>query len=304
MSERVLARLADWLAQGPVVLASVLSSRGATPRKAGAMMLVRADETYGSVGGGEAEARVLRAAQLCLQQGETAAAVEIDLGGGPQAAGICGGRMQVALRRLHGDEDLAWVELQRQLLAQGLSIELSAAELGVQGGGEIVVSVMPDPRLLIIGAGHCGLALYELARLLDFEIWVFDEREADLAPQALPDAVCRSGEIGQLREALDTRRPVLAVLLTRNYHCDVAALRLLAESPPQWTGMMGSRKRIRQVLAELGDQVESADGEQFRLAGCPLVAPVGLAVGAETPHEIAVSILAQLLAVLRLGRAT
>ncbi|MBD8525617.1 XdhC family protein [Pseudomarimonas arenosa] len=299
MSERLFRQLTAWLQDGPLVLACVLRTEGATPRKAGAMMLLRETESYGSVGGGEAEGRVMAAAQQRLRDRHSRGPIlEVDLGGGAGAAGICGGRMQIALRVLASEQDRIWAEQGLALLERGQALRLDSMELGVEGVSAMQVRLAPNPRLLIVGAGHCGLALYDVARLLDFDIWLYDEREGCVQPQALHEAICLSGPVSELRKALHTVRPVFAVLLTRNYQCDVDALRVLAEHPPRWIGMMGSRKRIRQVTEDLQGLILSDQrGAPLRLGDAPLVAPVGLEIGAETPHEIAVSIAAQLLMV-------
>ena len=90
-----------------------------------------------------------------------------------------------------------------------------------------------------------------------------------------------------MRPALDCERPVYAVLLNRDYPSDIATLAVLCQRPPRFVGMMGSQRRIAEVARALPALRERLPGLQ---------APVGLAIGAETPHEIAVSILAQLVA--------
>uniref|UniRef100_UPI0021475E41 XdhC family protein n=1 Tax=Tahibacter caeni TaxID=1453545 RepID=UPI0021475E41 len=95
MDEALFAQLAARLAREAVVVASVVETVGATPRKRGARMLVGADTTAFSIGGGLAEARAIGAARALLAGGDAAATIEIDLGGGPGAAGICGGRMRL-----------------------------------------------------------------------------------------------------------------------------------------------------------------------------------------------------------------
>jgi xanthine dehydrogenase accessory factor len=271
-----------------VVLACVVSARGATPRKAGSRMLVGANWTQASVGGGAMEARVVEAARALLRGERDDADVEIDLTGRPGAAGVCGGAMRVALSR--------WLA-EMAPVAQGISAALARGErvavdaLAASIGGLAPLAgetLHPDPRLLIVGGGHCALALHELARHLDFEAWVFDERDECFTGGAFEGATTRSGDPAQLAQAFDTQRDVLAVLLNRDFASDVAALRVLGGKPLAYLGMMGSRKRIGEVRAALPG---------MELPG--LVAPVGIEIGAETPHEIAVSILAQLIAVRR-----
>jgi xanthine dehydrogenase accessory factor len=104
-----------------------------------------------------------------------------------------------------------------------------------------------------------------------------------------PHARTLSGDFGNLREALRSRRALYVVLLNRDYVSDVACLRVLAGSNFAFLGMMGSRKRIAEVLSAL-----DADEAQQLAA---LQAPVGLPIGAQTPAEIAVSVLAHLLQV-------
>lgn len=289
MNERLFARLHTWLAAGPVVLASVLNTRGATPRKGGSRMLIAASECHGSVGGGMAEARVLAAAHTLLHDAGRSAEVEIDLSGRQGAAGVCGGQMRIGLRRWHGADDRLRAALIAETLAAGNSLTLGCDDLGgadLSGdalGGEPQL-IHPDPRLLIVGAGHCGLALHDFAKQLDFDVWVYDERSDALA--AFNDATRLSGPIESLSSALDTRRELFAVLLNRDFQCDIAALRALCQQPPRFIGMMGSRKRIGEVCAALPEHAAAL---------ASLHAPVGIDIGAETPHEIAVSILAELI---------
>lgn len=284
MSEHLYARLAARLQVAPQVLASVLITRGATPRKAGARMLIGAQDSEFSIGGGLAEARVLAAARALLNSKECSASVDIDLGGGAQAAGICGGRMQLALRRWAGADDQRRVAQIAAALAKGGAVALTTDDVGAAAG---VMSIQPNPRLLIVGGGHCGMALYQLARHLDFDLWLFDPRAEYAVPEQFPQAEVRTGDYTALAEAIDTSRALYAVLLNRDFPSDVATLRQLVAGHCVFIGMMGSRKRIATVLAQLGPELASQLPQ--------LKAPVGLEINAETPHEIAVSVLAELI---------
>ena len=279
MSERLFARLAARLAQGETLaLACVVAATGATPRRRGALMLVGADDDEGTIGGGEAEARVVTAARALLRGGGERADVAIDLSGRPGAAGVCGGRMDVVVRAWRPDA-FARAHAISATLASGHAALLTEADAGV------ALRVEPDPRLLVVGAGHCGRALCRLARELDFDVWVHDTREACFAQGGFAGATMLCGDASRLSEALATPRPVYAVLLNRDYATDVAALAVIAPEAPAFLGMMGSRRRVAQVRAAL---------PQLDLTG--LVSPVGIEIGAQTPAEIAVSILAQLVA--------
>ncbi|MEO7251713.1 MAG: XdhC family protein, partial [Arenimonas sp.] len=278
------ARLAALLANEPVVMASVLHTLGATPRKRGARMLVTVTESEFSIGGGLAEARVIAAARDLLQSESAHREIEIDLSGAADAAGVCGGRMRLALRRWVAPADIARARNIASTLAAGSCVELSAADLGA---ATAIDNAAPDDRLLIIGGGHCGLALYELAVHLDFDLWVFDEHPAQPNVAQFPLATRLSGNCSELARAVDTSRRVHAVLLNRDFQADIAALRVLARRPPDFMSMMGSARRIAEVRAAL---------PECAAALALLTAPVGLEIGAHTPHEIAVSILAQVIA--------
>lgn len=293
MSERLVRQLADWLAESAVVMASVLSTRGATPRKTGSHMLIRecegVVETFESIGGGEAEARVIAEALCVLEDGLAHQRLAIDLDGSRDAAGICGGRMQLALTRWSGTADQHRAGQLVTCLAGGEPIELDVLS---DDGIPIKLQVQPDERLLIVGAGHCGQALYDLAQHLDFELCVFDERAEYAHPGRFPNALCLNGGFDRLQQTLDTCRPVYAVLLSRDFHTDLAALEQLATHPPAFIGMMGSARRIHQVREALSDRLAPGSNLDF----ARIRAPIGLDIGAHTPHEIAVSVLAELIA--------
>jgi xanthine dehydrogenase accessory factor len=285
LNERLFARLAARLRAAPQVLASVLHTRGATPRKAGARMLIGAADSVFSIGGGLAEALVLTAARALLASEQTCASISIDLSGGVDSAGVCGGQMQLALRVWHQAE-LPRAEQIAAELSAGTAVRLQADDIGAGAGAELIE---PDPRLLIVGGGHCGLALYQLARYLDFDIWIVDPHGEPPARELFAEAELRSGDYSALGEAVRSDRALYAVLLNRDFHSDVQTLRAIAGARFAYLGMMGSRKRIATVLAELAP-------EQARQLST-LQAPVGIEIGAQSPHEIAVSILAELIRV-------
>jgi len=273
MDERLYARLAAWLETQAVVVACVRETRGATPRERGSRMLIGADATEFSVGGGMAEARVIAAAhELLAQQGDSTE-VFIDLSGREGSAGICGGTMRIALRRWNGGADRQRARDIASALAQGKIVGLDEP-------------LYPNARLLIVGAGHCALALHEMAQPLEFDVWVHDERESCFSGTQFAGAKHLCGGAELLDAALHSERDVYAVLLNRQFMADVAALDVLCRKPPVFLGMMGSRKRINEVLAALPQHAAMLQN---------LHAPIGIEIEAQTPHEIAISILAQLI---------
>lgn len=286
MDERLFHRLSEWLSSEAVVLASVIDTRGATPRKGGSRMLITPSATAFSVGGGMAEARVIAAARGLLDVGAHSAEVPIDLTGKPGAAGVCGGNMQIVLRRWNGIADRLRADCIATELARGNPITLTSTDIGREGSWQ----ALPNPRLLIIGAGHCAAALCELAAHLDFDLWVHDVSAQSLNSPSFAHCTRLHGPFEQLASALDSGREAMVVLLNRDYLSDVATLRAIVNAPMCFLGMMGSRKRIAEVLAALPDHPGLAQR---------LHAPIGIDIDAETPHEIAISILAQLIGSLR-----
>jgi xanthine/CO dehydrogenase XdhC/CoxF family maturation factor len=158
----------------------------------------------------------------------------------------------------------------------------------------ILEEVRPGERLVVVGAGHVGKAFVEVASELDFHVTVIDERpefaRADRFPRA--DRVVAGEPAAVLREIPDDGRGFY-VLLGHGYPVDVAALRVLLERKTRYIGMIGSQRRVATVKRVL-------EGEGFsRDAMEGIHGPIGLGIGAETPAEIAVSIAAEIVAVLR-----
>jgi xanthine dehydrogenase accessory factor len=234
------------------------------------------------VGGGLAEATVIEAARSLLDAAVKSSEVVIDLTGKPGASGICGGVMRIALRTWIGAEARRRAQQIADHLAAGQCVTLLTAEYG----GSEDQQLTPNPRLLIVGGGHCAAALCDLVAFLDYEVWVHDDRREFLDSPSFANARRLSGKAAALRQAFDTQRAISVVLLNRDFASDVAALRAINGLQTHFIGMMGSRKRIATVFAALPDQPDLAARVQ---------APVGLEIDAETPHEIAISILAQLI---------
>ncbi len=269
-----------------MVLATVLDTRGAVPRHRGAQMLITSTQTWFSVGGGRLEARVLEDARTLLARGGKRTLIDIDLTGRAGALGICGGSMRVALRCWQGDSDTRRARQLLHSLQAGDAVTLTAADIGTK----VEYRVEPDPRLLIIGAGHCGLALYRAAAALDYDLCIYDSRAEGIAAADFPLARILP-DLPALMDCLNTRRRKQVVLLNRDYGADIAALMMLINHDIEFIGMMGSRKRIETVFAGLP---EGFEGLRQRVT-----APVGIEISAETPEEIAISILAQLIAQAR-----
>lgn len=160
-------------------------------------------------------------------------------------------------------------------------------------GGEMEVYVEPlesQPTIVVVGAGHVGAAVAELTRFLGYRLIVCDDRPGFATPEKIPGAQayfeCSVGEIP--RKMRITPRTYL-VLTTRGVDLDVEGLPALIESEAAYIGVIGSRRRWETTAAALIEQGVAPES----LAR--VTSPIGLELNAETPEEIAVSIMAEIL---------
>lgn len=192
------------------------------------------------------------------------------------------------------------------VLADGRCRQLEldlAQDLGVCGGKmEVFLEpVLRESNLLIIGAGHVGRAIVDLGQHLPLRLLLVDDRAEFIPDEALPERVsARSAGPEQLAGIVQPSAGAGVVVASRNHELDGQYLEVLLQMEQEagvefgFLGVLGSRSkaaRIRQRLAQ------SSPDLQERLHSVQL--PVGIETGAETPHEIALSVLAEALAVLR-----
>ena len=169
-----------------------------------------------------------------------------------------------------------------------------------QEGREVLVEpLVPAPQLVIAGGGHIGQALALQASLVGFEIAVIDDRPEFADPALYPEgAAVRCGDVARELAAWPFAADTYVAVVTRGHQHDERALAACLRRPAAYLGMIGSRRKvamIRQSLRESGAATEEELGRVY--------APIGLDIGAETVPEIAVSIVAQLVAVRRMGTA-
>jgi xanthine dehydrogenase accessory factor len=250
---------------------------------------------------------VLPAAAAALQRGEPAALVTIVRSNGstPQRAGAkmlvyADGRIVGTIGGGCYENDA--IGRARDAIATGkpalVSFDLNddfVQESGLICGGQMEVyidPIAPAPALYIIGAGHVGWHLARMAAEAGFRIHVIDDREkfanADRFPAA---AAIEVDDIGQWLHRADLPPSAYAVVVTRGHTHDFEALRALAARDLRYVGLIGSRAKVARIFDALkaeGMPVECLERVH---------APIGLDIGAITPAEIAVSILAELIAI-------
>jgi len=166
--------------------------------------------------------------------------------------------------------------------------------LGMVCGGEATVFLevhVPDRTLVVLGAGHVGQKLCSFAKLLDFRVVVIDSREELVTPERFPRAdrlIC--GDPARTAELTPIDESTHIVIVTHGHVHDKAALSSVIGSRAAYVGMIGSVAKVRTVFAEL--EQEGVARELF----ARVHAPIGLDIGAETPAELALCIMAEILA--------
>jgi xanthine dehydrogenase accessory factor len=199
--------------------------------------------------------------------------------------------------------DLGLADLEAQALdAAWRILETRRSQLvdveAEDGRAQLFVEVQHrPPTLLIVGAGHIAVPLAHLGKMCDFDVVVLDDR-ASFANEArfpMADRVIAAPFEAALREfPLD--EDTYVVLITRGHQHDVPSLLAVLERPAAYIGMIGSRRRVQAVF-QLLEQEKGIPADKF--AG--VHSPIGLDIGSETPAEIAVSIMAEIVQVRRGG---
>jgi xanthine dehydrogenase accessory factor len=235
---------------GAAVLATVIRTQGAVPRRAGSKMIIFPDGCIeGTIGGGEMESRVVAEALESLRDGETRSIVYAFRDPEKGDVGICGGEAEVFIEPIKANE-----------------------------------------TLVVAGGGHVGKAIVHLAKWLGFRVIVTDDREDFATPEHHPDAdEYFSCSLKELPDIVDIHESTYLVLTTRGVDVDIEGLPTLLETSAAYIGVIGSRRRwetTAQALRERG----VADVKIARVTS-----PIGLELNAETPEEIAVSVLAQII---------
>lgn len=174
-------------------------------------------------------------------------------------------------------------------------------DVGVCGGEmEVFVEALrPATTLVVVGGGHVGKAVAHLASWLGFRVVVSDDRPEFATPEAIPEAdEFLQCSLGELPEELPINEQTYLVLTTRGMKIDVEGLPALLETSAPYIGVIGSRRRWESTAKELVAQGVSKDKIS------KVTSPIGLELNAETPEEIAVSILAEIIMLRRGGTGT
>jgi xanthine dehydrogenase accessory factor len=195
--------------------------------------------------------------------------------------------------------DEAITGISRQALADG---QVRVTEVEVEGRlpgerttvGLLIEPAVPSPEVLILGCGHIAVPLAAIAKMMGFRVTVVDDRPSFANKNRFPDAdkvICN--DFKQALNTINIGPKTFVVIITRGHRHDQECLRQIIRKPAAYIGMIGSRRRIGMVFEQmLGDGFQKSEIER-------VYAPIGLNIGAQTPEEIALSIMAQIVKVYR-----
>jgi xanthine dehydrogenase accessory factor len=361
MRDLVRLLLAAIEARRPAAWCRLVETRGSTPQKAGAAMLVYEDGSQaGTLGGGCVEAEVKRRALALLAENKAdVCTFTLDSDYGWDDGLICGGRMKIVVEPIAAgfasdyfqrlaaileqaggcteaivfDSEASGLpapasylfDSEGQLISALRTSAVGNALRGVPGDANAVqampppnildplrplssrprpyaahgiayLPVLPRCRLVIVGGGHVGKAVADLAVELEFDVWIVDDRAEFANESRFPRAERRvSGPIERVLPELEITSDTYCLVVTRGHSHDQEAVFHLADRGARYVGLIGSRRKIKMIFENL-----AAEGVS-REALAQVHAPLGIDIGSQTVPEIAVSICAELVAHRNLG---
>jgi xanthine dehydrogenase accessory factor len=256
MVEDIFQEIVKCRSQGiRAALAIIIAKKGATPRRNTTKMLIREDgHQIGNIGGGTVEADVCRKAMICIQSGKSSL-------------------LSFDLKDIDHDE---------RALVCGGSMEV------------YIEPVLPDPVLLVFGAGHVCKAVADAASLIGFNMVILDDRGNYAMPERFPGAeVIHVQDWEKELKKIRFSSSSYIFIATQRPKTDILCLRFAAKSSAKYIGMLGSLKKT-QVLF---DSLRKEGIGDARLA--TINVPAGIDIDSETPEEIAASIMVELIAARR-----
>ena len=252
------------------ILVTVISTGGSTPRNIGSQMVITTAKCYGSIGGGAIEYQVIQHAQDILAEQPNPSPISWFEAHLSHDLGMCcGGKMKLMLQ-----------------------------------------DIVPTPRLIIFGAGHIGTALAQLAQFSGYQVFVIDDREEWADPHRFESVLPNNSQQTQSDRSITTSITVICndaehyligaslqstdyvVVTTYDHGLDQRLISKLAPQKLAYLGLIGSKAKWLKFVSRLQDDVDPSDLDRVH---CPM----GLKIAAQTPEEIAVSVMAELISTRR-----
>ena len=242
-----------------IAVVTIVGTKGSSPRGVGSMMVVDINGKLlgGSIGGGQLEEKCKEKARYCIKKGVS----------------------QLASYSLDNDADGE-----------------NGLDMICGGEADIFIHVLSkQKKLMIIGGGHIGLALYKFALIVGFRVTVIDEREEFANTARFPSAKVLYGDVTTILKDYDIDIDTSVVIVSHGHKNDEAALGCVVKKDAGYIGMIGSAEKNAKCFSHL----KEAGITQRQLN--KVHAPIGLDIGGEKPEEIALAIMAEIQAV-RYGR--
>lgn len=305
----------------PAVLATLYAVAGGAPRPPGSQMLFTADAVAGFLSGGCLEADLAAHAREVMRDGRPRRLVYGEGGLFPDIRLVCGGRVEILMEGVAvGDPAAArlialadqrrpalwvsdgvgracWAEDERRPLldpvldraADGLQAARGARCVPLEGGAAVALRFRPKRRLVTVGADPTALAIAELAARSGFESWLVRPK-GPVEPPPLAGVRYDRRPVEAAFDAIGLDRWTHVAIATHEMETDEAALLAALRSEAAYVGVLGARRRLPERLARL----RAAGIPEARLS--ELKAPIGLDLGGKAPFEIAIAVLAEVIA--------
>ncbi len=327
----ILNNLITTLRKGqPAILCTIVNHSGSTPRKSGTHMLfLSGGESIGSVGGGPVEKSCQLRAKDLFKGSATYAEVNIDIHSDTTATSgmICGGNVSVLLQKILPDQSKFFQQVKEKCIqgkkpilltflpqegnppamyllnqenlpsATTIRHKLDQAECELPSiieseGRQIFAEQFIHPGTVhLVGGGHVSQATARIASLVGFEVTVMDNRKEFADPSLFPEAQ-QVHHMGSYADCLSILGSCdYLIIVTHSHAHDRDVLKQALASKAGYIGMIGSRRKRDAIFTALrGEGITDLDLSRVHC-------PIGLSIGAKTPEEIAVSIVAQLIQV-------
>ena len=284
------------------VLCTIIADSGSTPRGMGAQMLVGEKGLLcGTIGGGAVEGQSIELGKKLLQERRsTVHEYKLHHNDTEDIGMVCGGDVTVLFTFIPAS-DAAWRALASSLLERIAKYQPCYLSLPLTGQGGCLTDEPPKDgafslpvaigeRALLFGAGHCALALAPVLKSIGFRVTVFDDRADLVTKERFPAAeslIC--GDFGHIAQYITTEPEDYIVIMTSGHTHDFEVQEQILRRPAAYVGVIGSRAKTASVNARL----RAAGVDEAAIAS--LHTPVGVAIKAVTPAEIAVSIAGEMI---------
>lgn len=301
MNNKILEKIRDLNEE--MVLVTIIDTKGSAPRHSGSKMLVtRNGIIEGTVGGGTGEYESMLEAINILDSKKNLVMDITRLGDDPKdSLMICGGINKLMLQYIDDNTKAVFnrtLELNNNGQSVKLRTDLTDGNISIVDFDEKEIAgyfydvISPMNKLLILGGGYVGYAIYELADILGFEVTVFDDRPEFVTKDRFPKAVClESGNFNKLIDNYKFNSHTYVTIVTRGHLQDAECVKGVIRKEHKYVGLIGSRRKISLILEDLKESGYKDDEIKS------IHAPIGIDIGAETPEEIAISIMAEIIGV-------